>query len=67
MECSTSEDEVPVGAVDEVKHSEKLAGASRHMLTLPDRILLSQVEDQEGSLPPQHISEVPVPPPLLVR
>jgi hypothetical protein len=37
------------------------------VLLLPGRLLLSQVNAQDGQLPPEHVSEVPVPPPLVVR
>ncbi len=58
--------EVPGGPEEEVKHFDKCAGGEKYWMLTPDRILLSQVGTQEGQLPAEHISEVPVPPPLCV-
>jgi hypothetical protein len=67
LEWNLSEDETPAAQENEVKPAEKIAGVNRHHLTLPDRMVLSQAADQDGRLPAEHISEVPVPPPLFVR
>jgi hypothetical protein len=67
VEWRSSDEDSPNETKEDVKNELKSIKEGQRILLLPGSLLLSHVNSQDGRLPTEHISEVPVPPPLSVR
>lgn len=65
MDWKSSDEGSSNEAKEDAKHEVKSFSSTGQFLLLPGSLLLSQVNSQDGQLPAEHISEVPVPPPLV--
>lgn len=64
VEWKTSDEGSSNETKEDAKHLMRAFSAGQRTLLLPGSLLLSLMNSQDGQLPTEHISEVPVPPPL---